>query len=210
MTAHDCCGNSQSNLSIFGETQTLSSRVRFAQSYASSSAGLSRAVRFATSTSAFLCDPVTDPSLDALNERYLRERVMSRGKGSIDLWALPDYSPDKKPRVELVLLVMLALHGSPTRALRLQEIYAAIISRYPYFKKAHLSRQRSICPILSRKRQFRYFYQPMDAHGSECLWYLDLSHEEETSNRKWKPATTSRVDLQCIDGNCISQAWVLI
>ncbi|KAI4522733.1 fork head domain-containing protein [Schizophyllum commune] len=170
-----------------------------------------QAARFAASTScvAYACrDPVTDRALDALNEQYLRRRLRSLGvDGAISLWTLPDFPSDVKPPIEYPILVMVALYAAPTKKLQLQEIYDAIMERYPFFRTAP-SWQESIRHLLSLKIQFRHIDRPIGVQGRGGYWYLDLTHGEgDKRERKRKPGKTSSLDSVCDDA-CSDHAWV--
>ena len=90
---------------------------------------------------------MTDRALDALNEQYLRRRLRSLGvDGAISLWTLPDFPSDVKPPIEYPILVMVALYAAPTKKLQLQEIYDAIMERYPFFRTAPSWQVRRILP----------------------------------------------------------------
>ena len=90
---------------------------------------------------------MTDRALDALNEQYLRRRLRSLGvDGAISLWTLPDFPSDVKPPIEYPILVMVALYAAPTKKLQLQEIYDAIMERYPFFRTAPSWQVRHILP----------------------------------------------------------------
>ncbi|KAJ3825024.1 fork head domain-containing protein, partial [Lentinula raphanica] len=70
-------------------------------------------------------------------------------------------------------LVQLAIYGSPTGRLTLQEIYAAIKARFDWYKKSDSSWRASIRHMLSLKSVFKSTERPPTAPGRGSYWQLD-------------------------------------
>ncbi|KAL1740245.1 hypothetical protein HDZ31DRAFT_68125 [Schizophyllum fasciatum] len=154
-------------------------------------------------------DPVTDNKLDELNKGHLQRRLSSLGfSGPISLYTLPDYPLNVKPRIEYAVLVMVALYVAPTKKLQLQEIFKAIIERYPFFEHEPSWRD-SIRHMLSLKRQFCHLERLVGAAGQGGYWYLDLSQGEgDGRERKRSPlAKAASLNSQC-DETCSNHSWV--
>ncbi|KAG6897013.1 hypothetical protein C0992_004657 [Termitomyces sp. T32_za158] len=67
-------------------------------------------------------------------EDWLRENAGLTARQPISLWSLPDPPAGSRPNVTYKVLVSLAIWGSPSRRLSLQEIYSEIENRFPYYK----------------------------------------------------------------------------
>jgi hypothetical protein len=52
----------------------------------------------------------------------------------VDLWALKDPPKGEKPGLPYPGLIKLAIFSSPKQKLTLQEIYAALMERFDYFR----------------------------------------------------------------------------
>lgn len=66
-------------------------------------------------------------------EEGLRQKYALR-PGPISLRSLPDPQPGRRPLYPYAVLALLAIHGSPERRLRLEQIYDAVEERFEYYR----------------------------------------------------------------------------
>ncbi|GAA94907.1 uncharacterized protein L969DRAFT_105086 [Mixia osmundae IAM 14324] len=97
-----------------------------------------------------------------------------------------------KPKYPYVITLRAALLGSPNGQLTLQEIYAEIANRFPYYKHAGKGWKNSVRHNLSINRCFKRIKSADPSKGS--LWSVDEDEEVTTTRirNKKRYATSSR------------------
>ncbi|KZV79760.1 winged helix DNA-binding domain-containing protein, partial [Exidia glandulosa HHB12029] len=81
---------------------------------------------------------------------------------------------DGKPRYPYPVLIRAAILSSPERKLRLQEIYAAIENKYPYYKTAGEGWKNSIRHNLSLIKAFKKVARAHNEPGKGGYWTVSL------------------------------------
>ena len=87
------------------------------------------------------------PSTEA--EQYLRHQLSLPRDKPVDLWALKDPPNRGKPSQPYPELIKLAIFGSETKKLTLQEIYKALIDRFEWFKDNSSEMAWKVCPTFN-------------------------------------------------------------
>lgn len=87
-------------------------------------------------------------------EQYLRHQLDLPSDKPVNLWALQNPSGSQKPNQPYRNLIMLAIFGSPTRTLRLNEIYRAFIDRFEWFKDHSNEMDWKVCSLKTSINQF--------------------------------------------------------
>ncbi|KAG6829673.1 hypothetical protein H0H87_010511 [Tephrocybe sp. NHM501043] len=116
-------------------------------------------------------------------DEWLRESLGLQPDQPLSLWSLPDPPPDTRPVVAYKFLVALAIYGSPNGHLPLQDIYAAIENRFPYYRnipeeigrdgrRAGKKWHRSIRHNLSLEPIFMNENRLLHEAGKGGYWYL--------------------------------------
>ncbi|KAK7037808.1 hypothetical protein VNI00_010769 [Paramarasmius palmivorus] len=122
--------------------------------------------------------PYTLPEgVDLLEAEMLLRRANNLSSESpVKLSALPVPPPGEKPTYPYTTLVQLAIWESQNRRLTLQEIYEAILDKFPIFREQGDAWQRSIRHTLSLKKAF--VNQGRDRgdipQGRGAYWELDI------------------------------------
>ncbi|KAK6987818.1 hypothetical protein R3P38DRAFT_3445969 [Favolaschia claudopus] len=78
-----------------------------------------------------VADPYEDILISCLTGKGIQVPPTSRNLG---LWLVPLPANDSKPNLPFRLLIALAIYGSPSKALALNEIYEALIMQFPWFR----------------------------------------------------------------------------
>lgn len=112
-------------------------------------------------------------------EDYLRQKLKLAPGRPVDLWALEDPLPGKRPNYPYPLLVRLAIQGSPNKRLTLKEIYEAIENRFEFYRNSPNGAWKgSIRHNLSLNQVFRNVPRPLTEPGKGNYWEIDHSKGE--------------------------------
>ncbi|ESK89461.1 brain factor 1 [Moniliophthora roreri MCA 2997] len=119
------------------------------------------------------------PGIDTSEAEMLLRRANNLSSGTpVKLSTLPMPLTGEKPAYPYSTLIQLAIWESPEKRLTLQEIYAAILKKFPAFREQGDAWQRSIRHTLSLKKAF--VNQGRDRHdlpkGRGAYWELDIQN----------------------------------
>lgn len=76
---------------------------------------------------------------------YLRQQLGLAPHDPVSLWSLPDPPPGEKPNQPYPMLIKLAIYGSTTRQLTLQDIYNELEKRFTWFREHRNERAWKVC-----------------------------------------------------------------
>ncbi|KAG6810087.1 hypothetical protein H0H92_013361, partial [Tricholoma furcatifolium] len=134
---------------------------------------------------------------------WLRENANIPHNKPLDLYSLPDPPPGARPNVTYKILASLAIYGSPSGRLSLQEIYTAIEDRFPYYrnlpeemgrdgKSGGKKWQRSVRHNLSLESIFMNDPRSITEPGKGGYWYIsNLKGYGQKRERKRKGKSSS-------------------
>ncbi|KAJ7284479.1 hypothetical protein C8J57DRAFT_995442, partial [Mycena rebaudengoi] len=109
---------------------------------------------------------------------HLRQQLNLAPGQPVSLWSFPNPPNGEQPS-PLPLLIKLAIHGSQTGKLTLQEIYAELSHRFAWFQEhPNGPWKNSIRHNLSLNKVFKRIPRPVTERGKGCYWALDLSGGE--------------------------------
>ncbi|KAG6329022.1 hypothetical protein ID866_10067 [Astraeus odoratus] len=126
--------------------------------------------------------PTSDPGRSIFPDAgpYLRQQLGLAAHEPINLWSLPDPPPGEKPNQPYPMLIKLAIYGSESKQLTLQEIYNELEKRFAWFREHRNERawKNSIRHNLSLNKVFRHVPRPITEPGKGSYWQLDVSGGE--------------------------------
>ncbi|KAH6909346.1 fork head domain-containing protein [Coprinopsis sp. MPI-PUGE-AT-0042] len=112
-------------------------------------------------------------------EDWLRQKLNIPAGVPVDLWALPNTDPSRRPPYAYPLLVRLAIQGSKEKKLTLKEIYEEIENRFEYYRNnTNGAWKGSIRHNLSLNQVFRNVPRPLTEPGKGNYWEIDHSKGE--------------------------------
>ncbi|KAI0359951.1 winged helix DNA-binding domain-containing protein, partial [Trametes cingulata] len=109
------------------------------------------------------------------NEDEVRRMLGLSPDQELSLNALADPPPGQRPGQSIPILSQLAILGSPSKRLTLQEIYHALEERFEWFRmnRHDKSWQNSIRHNLSLYKCFRRMPKPITEPGKGSYWVVD-------------------------------------
>ncbi|KAJ7934529.1 hypothetical protein B0H13DRAFT_1591505 [Mycena leptocephala] len=111
---------------------------------------------------------------------YLRQQLDLPPGDHVSLWSLPEPAGGGKLTTPLPMLIKLAIYGSSTKMLTLQEIYMELASRFQWFRDNQASKawKNSIRHNLSLNKIFKNIPRPVTEPRRGGYWVLDISGGE--------------------------------
>ncbi|KIK98021.1 hypothetical protein PAXRUDRAFT_135062, partial [Paxillus rubicundulus Ve08.2h10] len=127
---------------------------------------------------------------------YLRQQLGLASHEPVGLSTLPDPPYGEKPATPLPMLIKLAIYGSPSKQLTLQEIYNELENRFQWFREHRHERawKNSIRHNLSLNKVFRHVPRPITEPGKGSYWQLDVSGGEGYKRTRKRRPKNSRLD----------------
>ncbi|PPQ64841.1 hypothetical protein CVT24_008206 [Panaeolus cyanescens] len=118
--------------------------------------------------------------LKSYGDAFLRRRFEIPEGVDIGLHALPGLSRSKAPPI--MALICLSIWQSPQKRLSLQDIFEAVLRRFPCLDDGNCAWKRSIRHKLSLKAAFVKMRRPRGQASSKgCLWTFDASMGDQDS-----------------------------